>query len=155
MGAYEELLALTLYDFLANFVSAKSLGRAVHELLFELSPVSRNRRPDVAFVSYERWGKHQHVPRTPAWNVIPDLAVEVVSPTNTMNEIVGKVNEYFTAGVRVVWLVLPEHRQIYVYESAQRVNVLNHDAELTDESILQGFRMPLADFFEEPAADDA
>ena len=52
-------------------------------MLFDLTPVQRQRRPDVAFVSYNRWPRQRRVPRTEAWEVVPNLVVEVVSPTDS------------------------------------------------------------------------
>ena len=59
-----------------------------------------------------------------AWKVIPNLAIEVVSRSNTADEIVGKIHEYFQSGVELVWVVYPEHGEIYVYESPTKVHVL-------------------------------
>src|SRR5438093_4391692 len=71
MGIYSVLLASYLMRSLGNFADAKQLGRAVAEGLFHLpAPVKRDRRPDVAFVSYQRWPKTRSVPRTDnAWDV--------------------------------------------------------------------------------------
>ena len=80
MGAYEIRLASVLQAHLEIFASQHQLGRAVQEMLFDLGPtVRRKRRPDVAFVSYERWPRQRRVPRAEAWDVVPNLAVEVVS----------------------------------------------------------------------------
>jgi Uma2 family endonuclease len=82
-------------------------GRAVSEMLFDLGAGLSQRRPDVAYVSYDRWARHRRVPRTQAWAVVPELTVEVISPSNTFEEILGKVHEYFQAGVQRVWVVPP------------------------------------------------
>src|SRR5215471_8170837 len=96
MGAYEALLATELARHLGNFVRQYQLGRAVQELLFDLGPtVRRKRRPDVAFVSYERWPQQRRVPRAEVWEVVPNLAVEVVSLSDRGNDIMDKVAEYF------------------------------------------------------------
>jgi Uma2 family endonuclease len=66
---------------------AKKLGLAVNEVLFVLNAArDLKRRPDVAFISYARWPSAV-VERAAAWNVVPDLAVEMVSPTNLAQEI--------------------------------------------------------------------
>ncbi len=56
-------------------------------MLFNFAPVNKQRRPDVSFVSYQRWPKTEPVPETKAWEVVPNLAVEVVSRTETMFEV--------------------------------------------------------------------
>src|SRR5437667_408846 len=83
MAAIAIWTAFELARHLGNFAVA-NLGRAVTEMLFHLpAPINRDRRPDVAFVSYQRWGKSRQIPSTGnAWDVVPNLATEVVSPTD-------------------------------------------------------------------------
>ena len=68
--------------------------------------------------------------RDNAWDVVPDLAVEVISPHNPAEESVQKIREYFEAGVILVWVVYPEERQVYVYESPKQIRVLTGDDTL-------------------------
>ena len=70
------------------------------------------------------------MPTGDAWEVVPDLAVEVVSPTNTSYEVVGKVDEYFRAGVRLVWVILPGRNKVYVYTSPTDVRILQPGDDL-------------------------
>ena len=122
-------------------------------MLFRLAlPDSPERRPDVAFVSYQRWPHSRKIPRTPAWEVTPDLAVEVVSPSNEAGKVLAKVREYFRAGVQVVWVVWPATEEVYVYESPTRIRVLERTDELEGGTLLPGFRLPVATLFEEDAA---
>ena len=150
MGAYETWLASVLALHLGTFVSQHQLGRAVPEMLFDLSPaVRRKRRPDVAFVSYERWPRQRRVPRAEAWEVVPNLAVEVVSPSERGDDIVDKVSEYFRVGVEGVWVVFPSQEQVYIYESPSRVRILTGADELHGEPVLPHFRLPLTALFDE------
>lgn len=156
MGAQEELLALSLYDLLAAYVLPRKLGRPAHEILFNLAPLNCQRRPDVAFVSRNRWTPGQSSTQTPAWNVVPNLAVEIVSPSNSMNEVRGKVHEYFAAGVEAVWVVLPEYDEVHVYDAPRSNRMLALEDELTGDPVIPGFRLPLAELFaDEAEADDA
>ena len=108
MGAYDIRIATVLAMYLETFARQHQLGRAVQEMLFDLTAtVPRKRRPDVAFVSYDRWPRQRRVPRTEAWEVVPNLVVEVVSPTDRVDDLVDKVAEYFRAGVECVWVSLP------------------------------------------------
>jgi Uma2 family endonuclease len=150
MGAHESLLASTLMGFLQAFARPKRLGRAAVEALFEMAPVGRERRPDVAFVSSERWPHNRLAPRgINAWQVIPNLAAEFVSPTNTADEIMVKIHEYFQAGVQLVWVIYPEPGEVYVYESPTSVRVLTRKDILDGGHVLPGFELPLAELFEE------
>ena len=150
MGAYECWFAAVLVEVLAPFAKANRLGRVLPEMIFDLRPhVNRERRPDVAFVSYERWARDRRVPRARSWAVIPDLAVEVVSRTNTADEVTDKLEEYFKVGVRQVWVIYPNHAKIYVYTSISSVRILTRTDELDGGDVLPGFRLTLRDLFDE------
>ncbi len=153
MGAYEVWIATLLVARLATCVRQHQLGRAVQEMLFDLTAtVGRKRRPDVAFVSFARWPKQRRIPRTEAWDVVPNLAVEVVSRTDRVDNMVDKVSEYFHAGVERVWVVLPSQAYVYVYESPTRVQILSRTDELCGAPILPQFQMSLAELFDDAEA---
>jgi Uma2 family endonuclease len=101
----------------------------------------------VAFVSYPRWPE-DHVPRAEAWDVVPDLAVEVISPTNLAEEIDDKLTDYFAAGVRMVWVLFPGSGRLYVYRSPEQVAGLDRSDELDGGDVLPGFRLPITTLFE-------
>jgi Uma2 family endonuclease len=82
MGAYEIRIASVLLMYLETFARQHRLGRAVQEMLFDLITVQQKRRPDVAFVSYDRSPRQRRVPHTEPWEGVPNLVVEVVSPTD-------------------------------------------------------------------------
>ena len=155
MGANEILIANLLFEYLAPFVRVNKLGCATHEMVFYLEPVDQHRRPDLAFVSAERWPVAKGRPKTPTWEIVPDLACEVVSPSNTMEEVVSKVREYFTAGVRLVWVVLPDDEQVYVYDSPESIKVVPKSGNLTAEPVIPGFRIPLVELFDDESDSHA
>jgi Uma2 family endonuclease len=103
-SALAAVIATDLAAELVAFAKPRGLGRTVVEGLFTMpAPVNRNRRPDVAFVSCQRFPLGGVIPpRDNAWDVVPDLAVEVVSPTDHADDLLLKVEEYFRAGVRLV-----------------------------------------------------
>jgi Uma2 family endonuclease len=150
MGFYECGIASILAEYLAVFVRAQRLGRVRVETPFLIDPTRKlERRPDVAFVSYDRWPRDRRLPRANAAPVVPDLAVEVVSPTNTASEIQAKRHEYFQAGVRAVWVIFPDQREVYAYSSPTSVRILPHDGELDGGEVVPGFRLPVAALFED------
>jgi Uma2 family endonuclease len=149
MGAYQILIASDLMRHLGNFAEKHALGRAVAEMLFLLDRTTDlQRRPDVAVVSYRRWPRERKVPTSNAWEVVPDLAVEIVSPTNTADAILAKIREYFQAGVTRVWVVYPTEQQVYVYESPVHNRILTPSDELEAEDVLPGFRLRVAALFD-------
>lgn len=152
MSAFQTNIASLLSQYLGLFARTHHLGRVVGEMLFLIDPEKDlQRRPDVAYVSFQRWPRQQRVPRESAWAVVPELAVEIVSKTNTAQEIVGKIGEYFQAGVQRVWVVYPSQELVYVYDSPIQVHILTRNDELDGEQLLPGFRLPVKTWFEEEA----
>jgi Uma2 family endonuclease len=149
MSAYAGAVASRLVSKLNEFAGPRDLGEAVAEVLFRLPlPQSRNRRPDGAFVSRQRWPKGQRIPRDQnAWDVVPDLAIEVLSPTDMADEILEKVAEYLQAGVRLVWVVYPRQELVHVYESLTQIRVYMLTDALDGGQVLPTFQLKLADVF--------
>jgi Uma2 family endonuclease len=147
MSVRSALVAFELARKLGNFAEERALGRAVVEALFHLplSGKDRSRRPDAAFVSYQRWAKDRGIPpdEDTAWEVAPDLAVEVVSPSDRVEELMTKVVEYFECGVRLVWVLYPRQRFVHVYEFLTRIRGLTVEDELDGGDVLPGFRLSL------------
>lgn len=153
MSAYATWIASRLDHQLGPFAEEHGLGTVVTEMLFVLDAEQNlRRRPDVAFVSAKRWPLHRELPESGDWDVVPDLAVEVVSPNDEFSDVVAKVREYFEYGVLRVWVILPDQRQMYVYESSTQVRILAAGQTLTGGDILPGFTLPLADLFARSAA---
>jgi Uma2 family endonuclease len=152
MSTYENVLAGVLFAHLHGHAVTNGLGRATIEVMFDLPNLPNDRRPDVAFVSYSRWPLDRRPPAVDAWPVVPELAAEVVSPTDDMTDVMEKVEDYFRSGVSVVWLVLPQQERVYVYTTPTAVRVLSRTDELTGNPAIPGFRLPLAELFPPPDA---
>ncbi|WP_435007392.1 Uma2 family endonuclease [Tundrisphaera lichenicola] len=148
MGTYQILVGSILLGHLYPYARMNGLGRVVSEMLFKINKAGDPlRRPDVAFVSYDRWPRDRKVDSENGWDVVPDLFIEVVSRSNSAGEVIGKVLEYFKAGARRVWVVYPIERQVYVYESARQTRILGIGEALDGEDLLPGFRLELAELF--------
>ena len=149
MGAEQSILASFLQELMGPFARSKKLGRVATETLFLIDRTGKlKRRPDLAFVSDQRWPLKRRVPDTEAWDVIPDLAVEVVSESNTANSVVIKIEEYFQAGVKAAWVIYPVVSKVYVYESPTRVRILQVGDTLEGGDLLPGFHIALSSLFE-------
>jgi Uma2 family endonuclease len=159
MSLHANKIATRLVWKLGPFIDGKGLGTVVSEALFRLpleEDAHRNRRPDVAFVSYQRWPKdRQESVRDNAWDVVPDLAIEVVSPNDSAEDLMDKVDEYFSAGVRQVWVVYPRRRLVQVYDSLQAVRAVGEADTLDAAAVLPGFQLPLREVFVFPTIADA
>jgi Uma2 family endonuclease len=151
MSAYAGKIASRLVRKLGTFADDQQLGEVVGEVIFRLpltQDSGRNRKPDVAFVSSRRWPPDRPQPiGDNAWDVVPDLAVEVVSPSDLFEDLMDKVIEYFQAGVRLVWVILPKHRRVHVYESADQLRQITMSGTLDGGEVLPGFRLPLDRLF--------
>jgi Uma2 family endonuclease len=154
-GARQVWVASVLTTLMGTLVLANRLGRVVCEMLFVLDAAAPlKRRPDVAYVSYERWPRRTPVPQTEAWDVIPDLAIEINSPSNSGDEVQGKIQEYFRSRVRQVWVVYPITRLVYVYSSPTAVQILQPGDDLDGGTVLPGFRVAVSSLFEDELAAD-
>ncbi len=150
MGVHECEIATLLIEFLAPFVRSNRLGKVFGETIFRIDqPKDLQRRPDVAFVSHAKWPANRRAPKVSVWDLVPDLAVEVVSPTNSASEVQRKIHEYFDAGVSRVWVIYPEQKNIHIYASPKRIQVLQVGDELDGGELIPGFRLPLAALFED------
>lgn len=101
--------------------------------------------PDVAFVRRDR------LPPRSEWTgfqrLAPDLAVEVVSPNDSANEINDKTQTYLEAGVPLVWVVYPKRRVVAVFTPDGMARVLHEGDTLDGGEVLPGFAIAVADLF--------
>lgn len=100
------------------------------------------RRPDVAFISSGRIGR---VEETGHVSIAPDLAVEVISPNDTIDELEEKISEYLAAGVKAVWAVNPKFRWVRVHRPRQPLIELRENDVLADQEVLPGFSVIVRD----------
>jgi Uma2 family endonuclease len=145
-GKKEAQLAMLIGQALLNFLDKKDLGIVVGaDGPFRLKR-KLVRFPDVAFVSWERIpeGEFSHEPIAAE---APDLAVEVRSKGNTKKELERKVQEYFRAGVRLVWIIDPRSQTAEVYTSALKKKRIQKDGTLAGEEVLPGFSLSLQELF--------
>ena len=104
------------------------------------------RYPDVSFVSWDQIPGGE-LPDDPVAKQIPELAVEVLSSSNTTAEIELKLDHYFEVGVRLAWVIDPKTRSAMIYTSRNRSRAIGIDGELTGGKVLPGFRLALRDVF--------
>lgn len=143
-GRYAALLAAALVDF----VIAQDLGEVyVAEPGFALDPDPKGtvRAPDVAFVLKERIPPAEEA--RGFWAIAPDVAVEIISPSETAYSVEAKVAEYLRAGVRLVWLVYPEAEVVVEFAEGWQVRRLTKGDALEGGVVIPGFTMPLARLF--------
>jgi Uma2 family endonuclease len=148
MGYVESLLAMAIGEFLRRFVREHKLGIVLGpDGTLKILP-DQVRIPDVCFLSWEKFpgGK---LMKTPIPAVAPDLAIEVLSESNSEAEMRRKLQDYFAAGVRLVWYIDPRTRSATIYTSPQAFAVLGENDILTGGDVLPGFELPLRQLFAE------
>lgn len=102
--------------------------------------------PDAAFVRAERVPPEDE--QKGFLELVPDLVVEVLSPSERPGQITTKLLTYLNAGVKIVWHVDPEDRSVTVHTAGQTPRTLTVDDEIDGGEVLPGFSAPVAAFFE-------
>lgn len=148
MAIYSHQVATRLFRNLIQS-SVEQRGFVTIEALFILDfERDLRRRPDVAFVSHERWPADQELPETGDWQVIPNLCVEVTSPHDLHQNVVHKLQEYFEYGVAEVWQVMPEDQQVHIYEAPDKLSILKIGDTIRNRALLPEFEISLQTLFD-------
>jgi Uma2 family endonuclease len=150
MGQYESMLAVRIAWLLMNFVNSRKLGSVFGEAGFMKLKPGLIRIPDVSFVSKERMKTARIRPGGKIQPLVPELAVEVLSPGNTKQEMDRKLEEFFQAGVQLVWYVDPRIQRVTVYHSEKDSETLQPPAELKGDPVLPGLSISLTELFAPP-----
>jgi Uma2 family endonuclease len=144
-----------LFLELAVYLKSRRLGEAFIETPFVLTTASNSvkgsRVPDVMFVRAERLA--QLAQDDPDWQdkpltIVPDLVVEIVSPTDRIPEVDKKIARYLADGVQIVWVIEPKGQtvKIYTYGSRQ-ITLLKAEDMLSGGNVIPGFEMPVVKLF--------
>jgi Uma2 family endonuclease len=148
VGYTESSLAGFILSLLNMFVIPRNLGIVTGtdgavELMADLVRI-----PDVAFISWDRLPGRRR-PTAPVPRLAPNLAVEVLSRSNTPGEMAAKRQDYFAAGVQVVWEIDPRQRTVAVHTSPTAATTLGAADTLDGSPVLPGFTLPLSELFAE------
>jgi Uma2 family endonuclease len=146
MGTAEGFLALSICMAIGNFAIPRRLGLvAGGDTPFKLKP-KLVRLPDASFISFANLpgGK---LPSDTVAELVPDLAVEVLSKGNARNEMKRKLREYFRCGVKLVWFIDPRTQTAQVYTAPDQMVAIPKGGILDGGEVLPGFQLPLTDLF--------
>ncbi|HFC11645.1 MAG TPA: Uma2 family endonuclease, partial [Anaerolineae bacterium] len=139
-------IAANILFEIAAFVRKHQLGKlyaAETGFIIRQNPDSV-RAPDVAFVA------NSNLPQKKSTGFFvgtPDLAVEVISPSETFEQVDNKIEEYLAAGTREVWIVIPRTRTITVYKSLKQIEIFSDENTIDNSSVLSGFSLALRHIF--------
>jgi Uma2 family endonuclease len=139
-------LQMRIGYFLEAFVEPRRLGFVFGENGYLLSTDPDTvRGPDVSFVRADRFDPEEA--ERGFFRGAPDLAVEILSPSNRPGEIHAKVADYLAAGARLVWVIDPERRIVTVYRTLLSPRRIGADGTLDGEDVLPGFSLPVSTLF--------
>ena len=147
MGFYESRIAVILAFYLETYLETNDIGFTLGEggmMRLELGQV---RIPDVAFYAWEHF-PNREMTLEQILDHVPDLAVEVLSPSNTAKEMKRKRREFFAGGTKLAWSVDPRKRTVDVYTSAEECTTLKEEHTLDGGAVLPGFTLSIRAWFE-------
>lgn len=147
-GAEHEHIGAVLLEKLLGYARSHRLGTVWGSSVGFRLRGGNVRSPDVSFVAKEKLAGLKRPPKKfPEY--APDLAVEILSPEDTVERLHEKIVEYFENGTRLVWVVNPEEQTVLVYRGPQPEKLLRTGDQLDGEKVLPGFAMPVSELFAE------
>ena len=139
---YSSKIALRIGRFIGAFVDEHHLGHVTGEA-GGYQVYGERYAPDVGFISAARQPELAQEGYNP---LPPDLAVEVISPTDSEKKLRIKIGNYLAAGT-VVWVVYPQDREVEIYTPGKPVQIVDVNGVLEVGTLLPGFRLPVGDIF--------
>ncbi len=149
MGSRATLIGFLLMNRLWDHVRSRGLGLCLPEnCVYRIFPEDprRTRIPDGSFVRSGRLP--DGVIPEGDMTIAPDLAVEVISRSNTVEDLEGRLVDYLGAGVRLCWVVIPGAGCVYIHRADNSITRLRGGDVLSGEDVIPGFAMPVSDIFE-------
>ena len=138
-------VAQNIHDALSPYVRERKIGRVFSEMGYLLSEDPPTLRiPDVSYLSQERLRQASSDGYVPGG---PELAVEIVSPSDSAEDLQEKVEQYLASGSQVVWVVYPKTRTIHVFRQAASSAPLGEDDLLEEPQLFLGWSVPVTELF--------
>ena len=142
-GEVEATLAMRLHAHIQDFaLGCMSVGKV--SFIVRRNP-DRVRAADIAFIRQERVPSleaRQHI-----MEVIPDLVVEILSKSDTIEAVSDKIDDWLGAGVQLLWIVDPFRRTVTIYQSERDPTLLGEHGVLDGDPVVPGFHCPVAEIF--------
>jgi Uma2 family endonuclease len=143
-----ERLVGRLYYALETFVRAHKNGAVLTSNLGYWMRTRNCRAPDISFIRTDRLRKHSFNLRTRKFfPEAPDLAIEVISASNTGSEIDSRMRDLFSSGTELAWIIHPDEQFVEVCHSLSHRKLVGPGGELDGEELLPGFRYKIDDLF--------
>jgi Uma2 family endonuclease len=140
---HNEVLQNLLVELVLYFRQNRIGQALISENLYALSPATR-RAPDVAVILGDR---RRELREAKVIQIVPDIAAEVLSPSETPTMVHRKLKQYFAAGVKEVWLSDPKAKEVEIWTEPKLPETALAGADSLSSALLPGFTLPLADLF--------
>ena len=140
-------VVMELGRHMGNFIVPQRLGRLIGSdagVLLERDP-DTVREPDIAFISAEQMPLDARV--TKYSEVIPELVIEIVSPSDDPDNVFNKARMWLSFGVQLVWVVHPDSRSVDIHRPGHSVESILEDGDLDGHDVLTGFSCPVTSIF--------
>ena len=146
MGLLANATTMLIGYHLMGFIRRSNAGVLASEQSIQCFPQDPDliRRPDICFIETER---ARSLPDEGHVRIAPDLAIEVTSPNDTIDEFEEKLADYRSAGIKLVWEVNPRFRFVQIHRPNRSVERPEEGDTLTGEQVLPGFSIPVKDLF--------
>jgi Uma2 family endonuclease len=141
---HSEVAGRILY-VIATFLEESPIGKVLTPDVGIWLSDGNLRSPDVTFVRNEKFPEGKS-PDT-FGEFVPDLAVEVLSPRDSMRQVAAKIGEFLDCGIGLVWLVDPANETVTIYRSLSDTEQLSRGDTIGGGGVLPGFTSPVARFF--------
>ena len=138
-------MAAEIVTILNQFVKSQGLGKVYGSSGGFRLRDDTVRAPDISFVRKERVDS---IKSRGFAKGAPDLAVEILSPSDTFRQMMRKVKQYFAAGTHTVWIVYPDRREVQILEATGMDRLLENDDPIEAPELLPGFSVPISECFE-------
>jgi Uma2 family endonuclease len=148
MGFYESRLAAVLIMYLETYLTQNPLGIILDGSGMVRVRPEQVRLPDVSFFSWDHFPGKLLPAHEQILDMTPDLAVEILSPSNTKKEMRRKRREYFNGGCKLYWEMDPEDKIVRVYTSVRRFTEVGEDGNLSGGDVLPGFTLSVREWLE-------
>ena len=144
-GSEHGAISSNILEILGVFVRKHKLGRMFSECGYVITRDPDSvRAPDVSFVAAHR---QESPPSKKFSETLPDLAVEVVSPSDTYSDVIEKARMYLAAGVKEVWIVDPSGKTVEIFRTLHESRILRVNDNI-ETPLLPGLSVPVSEFFE-------
>jgi Uma2 family endonuclease len=142
-------LEVFILKALSRLFILTSVHRKGDELMTEVDTMTSEeqlRRPDMAYYT-----KSQIIGMTKGVNQVPVFVIEIISPSDNQNKILEKNQEYFSAGVQVIWLIMPNLKQVHIFTSPKNVQICTDDDICSAKPVLDDFEISVNDLLTLPS----